>query len=114
MIAWSLKPGVRCPPAAFCTPELRDFQAALEMSAQVARVRALVITDWFRDADSNRVAGGDPRSFHLRGLAVDLRLGPDADKIAAVWQMLGLDAVREPDHWHLEWDGDGVQSGILA
>lgn len=63
-------------------------------------------TSWFRTPEKNVEVGGVPNSLHLRGLALDLA-GPMEERlrIGNRWRSLGLDAVQDTGHVHLELDG---------
>ncbi len=62
------------------------------------------ITSWFRTKRRNTEVGGRDDSFHLLGLAVDVILDNPADKARFIQaaKRLGLDAIDENDHIHLE------------
>lgn len=62
------------------------------------------VTSWIRSEKRNKEVGGLVNSYHLFGLAVDVVLDNPADKgrfIKAAKQ-LGLDAIDEGDHVHVE------------
>ena len=104
------KEGVVAPPRdVMCSIMVAGFWSAFECA--VSQVGAYVtVTDWYRTEATNVLVGGVPGSKHTLGLAVDLRLGPDASNVAALWTAAGLDAVLESDHWHLEWDGPALRA----
>jgi len=66
--------------ALFSLPEAerdRIISNILSMAARLDEVRLqygrIAITSWFRDAETNRRVSGAPNSWHLQGLAVDMR-----------------------------------------
>jgi peptidase M15-like protein len=63
-------------------------------------------TSHWRTFDRNKAVGGGKRSFHLDGCAEDCvpaMLRPWGEFVAAA-RALGLDAVDEGDHVHVEYD----------
>jgi uncharacterized protein YcbK (DUF882 family) len=62
------------------------------------------VTSWYRTPRRNRAVGGHPSSLHLKGLAVDLVADdPSAHPtIAAHARRLGLVAIQEEDHVHIQ------------
>lgn len=63
-----------------------------------ARVR---LTSWYRNQDHNRSVGGHPDSQHLAGLAFDF-VTDNPIGLEAALDRLGLVAVRERDHVHVQ------------
>lgn len=74
------------------------------------------VTSWFRSTQRNKMVGGGPGSWHLAGLAADIVLdNPQTtdrpatkqirDKCVDRARRLGLDAVDEGDHIHVEVSG---------
>lgn len=108
---------VRIPPpevirAAF--PQLVDFLTRLQGIRVGPSIR---LTSWYRDAVTNRRAGGAPDSQHRLGLALDLvgeefQLGQLLVDIRAV----GLVGVRETSHVHVQLLPAGVAraSGLFT
>lgn len=72
----------------------------------VARATDVSISSFLRTPERNEAVGGRPNSLHLVGLAVDL-VGEPATlgRVASIWRAIGLDAIDEGDHLHLELDG---------
>lgn len=66
----------------------------------------VTVTSWWRSHKRNRDVGGSPTSFHLEGLGADLVPDDPADRpaIIATARSLGLQAVDEGDHIHVELD----------
>lgn len=62
------------------------------------------ITSWLRSKQRNIKVGGNVESFHLCGLGIDCVVDNSADKGPFIKRArrLGLDAVDEGDHIHLE------------
>lgn len=98
---------ISVPPPQFWNRELRLF--VLIMVSLLRFFPGVEISSWFRTEPQNIAVGGVPGSLHLRGLAMDL-VGPPIAlaTIADVWTQIGLDAVVETDHLHLELDGPAV------
>lgn len=76
-------------------------------AAMLERLRGRVpfsATSWWRTARRNADVGGHPQSRHLDGLGVDLVVDPgqDPDELLAVARSLGLHALDEGDHIHLQ------------
>ena len=65
------------------------------------------VTSWFRSKKRNKGVGGSDDSFHLCGLGIDCVLDlPDVkDLFVKRARRLGLDAIDEGDHIHLEPSG---------
>lgn len=63
-------------------------------------------TSWWRDPAHNRAVKGLADSFHLEGLGLDLVPANARHRpgILIMARQLGLDAVDEGDHVHLELD----------
>jgi len=82
--------------------------ALLEAVAPFVRV-----TSWFRDVDSNRLAGGLPASLHLQGCAFDFVVPPScprevAEAVTALLERFGRlvwDRGGTAPHWHFEVRG---------
>lgn len=61
------------------TPSPVELERILETALQMEQVRSILgdkpilINSWFRNAETNRAAGGVANSDHLRGDAVDFR-----------------------------------------
>jgi len=71
----------------------------------------LQLTSWFRTPETNRDVGGDPESQHLFGLAWDVTAPPQLlGAIARAGRGLGITAVEERDHVHLQ----AFPAGALA
>lgn len=62
------------------------------------------VTSWIRSAKRNHEVGGKSSSYHLLGLGVDCLLDAPTYKDSFIKdaKRLGLDAVDEGDHVHLE------------
>jgi uncharacterized protein YcbK (DUF882 family) len=64
------------------------------------------VTSWIRSHKRNREVGGSKASWHLAGLAVDIVLDEmeESNRISMVQRArrIGLDAIDEIDHIHLE------------
>ena len=63
------------------------------------------VTSWIRSEKRNKEVGGLATSYHLSGLAVDIILDNPADKARFIKaaKRLGLDAIDEGDHVHVEF-----------
>lgn len=92
-----------------------EFVVLIAWTLQRTGARGLRVTSWLRsEADQEDLLSrgrGVVRSLHLRGLAMDL-VGPPASLMAfaAGWVALGLDAVLESDHLHIELDGPSLRA----
>lgn len=62
------------------------------------------VTSWLRSPLHNVEVGGQPTSYHLVALAVDIILdkGEDVDAFKTEAARLGLSALDERDHIHLQ------------
>lgn len=62
------------------------------------------VTSWVRSPARNKKVGGDDRSLHLYGLAVDVIFDDEAGKLAALVyaKRAGLSTLDEGDHVHLQ------------
>ena len=62
------------------------------------------ITSWIRSEARNKKVGGAARSHHLDGTAVDLVLDDktQAPALIAAAAALGINAIDEKDHLHLQ------------
>ena len=65
------------------------------------------VTSWIRTSRRNREVGGNAESYHLCGLGIDCILDVPTSKESLIRRArkLGLDAVDEGDHVHLEPSG---------
>lgn len=65
------------------------------------------VTSWLRSRSRNKEIGGNAEGFHLCGLAVDAVLDTPTHKESLMKRArrLGLDAIDEGDHVHLEPKG---------
>ncbi len=80
--------------------------AFLAIIAGLCAKHSASVTSWIRTPKRNTRAGGRPDSRHLLGMACDVvpddwRSGPAIMNEA---RALGLDAVNEGDHIHIEAD----------
>ena len=64
------------------------------------------VTSWLRSVTANKAVGGVDESYHLDGCGADLILDHTSRNGAAIAtaRALGLDAVDEGDHIHVELD----------
>lgn len=64
------------------------------------------VTSWIRSKEHNRKIGGDPRTFHLSGMAADVVLDSPSGNSSFIRdaRLLGLQAIDEGDHIHVEAD----------
>ena len=64
------------------------------------------VTSWIRTPKRNAKVGGAPGSRHLLGMACDLVPDDPLEKpaIIAAARRVGLDAIDEGDHIHIEAD----------
>ena len=94
---------VRVPPF---TLRAAIFAQLVSVVSKIAGVQPQV-TSWYRTPDENAAVGGKPNSLHLVGEAIDLVFGSsvEAARVQNIWRTIGLDAVDEADHLHLELDG---------
>ncbi len=79
-------------------PELREFFHAL---FRIPIDPGTLLTSWWRDPRVNRSVGGLTNSFHLWALAVDV-VAPDPAHLIGHAREVGLDAIDEGSHVHLE------------
>lgn len=92
-------------------PVLIFARLVLYVLDNVPAARGIGISSWLRSdvrsvelADAGRGVG--LRSLHNQGLAMDLVGAPGVlGAFGEAWQVIGLDAVFEPDHLHIEFDG---------
>lgn len=83
-------------------------------NARAAQARGVRVSSWLRTAaqqlELREQGRGVVRSLHEKGLAMDL-VGTAAQlgAMRAGWIALGLDAVDEGDHLHLELDGPALR-----
>lgn len=73
------------------------------------------VTSWWRSPFDNRRVGGSPDSQHLLGFAFDVVPKSDPRRYAALARQVGLIAVEEFDHVHLQVlpAGAARQFGLL-
>jgi hypothetical protein len=98
-----LKLGVRPPPT--ITLSVVRALDALRTAHRLAGSPLLTITDWYRDASTNLMVGGELDSLHLQGLAFDLRNDAAGFAVFKAWRSLGLQGVDErstKNHFHIE------------
>lgn len=83
---------------------LQLLVAVLEAAGALGKVR---VSSYVRNPLLNTEVGGVANSLHQIGLAIDLVPDDPAlyAPLAAAWRSLGLDAVFEQDHLHVELDG---------
>lgn len=92
-----------------------EFVVLIAWTLQRTGARGIRVSSWLRteqqQEDLRSRGRGVVRSLHLRGLAMDL-VGPPATLMAfaAGWVALGLDAVLESDHLHIELDGPSLRA----
>ena len=99
---------------------VRDFIDRAQLAASyfnwanwwLGRRSEFTVTSWYRDPATNARVGGNARSWHLIGAAIDLVV-PDEQKRALLWaaRLAGLQAVDEGDHVHLEPSGPSPVRG---
>ena len=80
------------PQLRFALPRFRYLVESSEVDA---------ITSWYRDPVQNQRVGGHPQSQHLYALAVDV-VTARPERVAAVARRVGLVAVIERDHVHVQ------------
>lgn len=78
-----------------------------EFCERVAGVCLLVdgsVTSWGRSRKRNEDVGGVANSWHLQFLGADVVLDDTANESLLFWaaRRLGLQVVKEEDHYHLE------------
>lgn len=84
------------------TTKLEFCQAIIHLCA----LYTCSVTSWIRTPARNKKVGGHERSNHIVGFGADLVPDDPAAKpalVAAAWK-LGLDAIDEGDHVHIEVD----------
>ena len=76
----------------------------------------LRVTSWFRAPDRNARVGGSPESQHLLGLGLDIVVKGDAEEFVQTLESLGLFAVDEQNHVHVQLlpAGAARSQGLLA
>ncbi len=62
---------------------------------------ATAVTSWWRSDEDNARVGGDPRSQHRWGVAVDL-IGPDHGRLAEALRLEGFHVLQERTHVHAQ------------
>jgi hypothetical protein len=72
----------------------------------IADAYPISISSWWRSDACNKLKGGNERSFHLEGLGADILPDKESDRVPIVKLAhdLGLDAVDEGTHIHVELD----------
>jgi len=104
---------VVAPPLIYPVPQ---FLIVVEFAFRQAGSPRIGVSSWLRtDTKALELAeqgrGVGLRSLHNRGLALDLvGPAPSLGAFAEAWQRLGLDALFEPDHLHIELDGPALRS----
>lgn len=80
-----------------------DFTTAIFM---LCKKHQGSVTSWIRTKARNAKVSGNPQSFHLTGYAVDIVLDNKANNKALIadCKALGLQAIDEADHIHVEAD----------
>jgi len=73
----------------------------------------LTATSWWRSAARNAAVGGHPYSQHLVGWALDVA-GPDQQQFAKRARQLGLIAVQEADHVHVQLFPAGILQRLFG
>jgi len=68
------------------------------------------VTSWYRDRWNNRRVGGSERSQHLLGMAYDV-VPDDPDQYAQLARVLGMTAIVERDHVHVQFFPAGFIPG---
>lgn len=78
-----------------------DFCVAVSQLSAVARFR---VTSWWRSPVSNAKVGGVEDSWHQMGMACDVvpETVLDSERIKRFARKLGLEALDETTHLHLE------------
>lgn len=79
----------------------------------IAALLGIEVTSWYRSKEDNVRVGGNPNSFHLRGLALDFRADTSEELIERFRELTGWQIVDERTnwgtgsgpHWHVEYDG---------
>lgn len=90
------------------------FLRAAWIAFQRSRPSGLKISSWKRSPQRTlellEQGRGVPRSLHEKGLAWDV-VGPPAElrRFGQAYAALGLDAVFEADHLHIEFDGPALR-----
>lgn len=79
-------------------PQLRQF---LQQLSRVYFPPDTRVTSWFRSVQQNLAVGGDSRSQHLAGLALDLVTVERAHLVDQL-RLVGLIAVDEGNHVHVQ------------
>jgi len=67
-----------------------------------ALVPGVSISSWYRSPADNARVGGEPRSQHLLGIAIDLPLTNPNRQVAGRLQRSGFQIISESDHWHAQ------------
>ena len=83
-------------------------------TARITQTRGVRVSSWLRTAaktlELREQGRGVVNSLHQRGLAIDLvGTAVQLGAMRAGWVALGLDAVDEGDHLHLELDGPALR-----
>lgn len=84
--------------------EIADFTTFCHVIRHLGEIHELSVTSWGRTESRNKMVGGHLRSRHMDWMAVDV-VPDDWDKHAEIMEdagRLGLKAINEGDHIHLQ------------
>jgi len=94
---------IRVPPVEIIAATLPHLLRFLGQLGQLQVGPSLNLTSWYRDPATNARVGGAPQSQHLLGLAIDVDGDPaELDRFAVLAQHVGLTAVLEQSHLHIQ------------
>ena len=92
----------KAPPREFVESFEEVYRFIIFLSEQIAAFDPTVqFTSWWRDEALNRAVGGNVKSQHLFGFALDL-VADRSREIEDAVNQVGLFAVAERDHLHIQ------------